>query len=294
MRPSLRAVEPASAGFERIVQTESAKLNTREALAGVAGWKMMGKVDIQIAEINSEVTKLQAAKIIDTEKATLFYFKISELSRKTGELFTSRLKKLDTIARANEKPGEVIEPFLRDLNFHTIKSDIKTIETANNPKDKQILSELKKDLTLAEEDRKGLTPADDEVVKLALKLTGAKELPAKFKDEPLEVIENFFNNHNLNGILKNDRQVNNLAGKLGISGDQVKDLVSTYNQGKLLATEMKTLNDEIMILDPEKGKGLRRKRLVKGGATIAAILSALSAYSMFNVIKKDNGGGPQG
>lgn len=284
------SVESPSAGFERIAQEHKAGiLNTREALAGIAGWRAMGKADAQIIRMNSEITHLQAIKRIDEKVAADFFLRIDELSRKMGKLFTPRLNRLETVVSAHEKPGEVIEPFLRDLNFHTIKADIKAIEAKNDPEDKPDLDVLRKDLALAEGDRSGLNPADDEMVKLALKIMGARELPAKFKDAPLDAIEDYFSHQNIGGILKSDRQVGALAVRLGLTNDQVRDLVTTYGQGKQLEKDLKALSDEIVILDPEKGKGLRRLVAAKGAGFIATLVSAITAYSMYTVTKKEKG-----
>ncbi|MFA6532408.1 MAG: hypothetical protein WCT22_00245 [Patescibacteria group bacterium] len=285
-------VEPASAAFEREAQEHFKKLNPREAIAGIAGWGIMGRVDTQIIQMTQEVFDLQKNGLITEEKALDFSKRIGRLSSRVREEVIPRIQKSGEIASAEEKAGEV-DPILRDLNFHTIKADIKALEARNDPKDKQALDELRGDLVKAEKERQGLDPKNDEVIKLALKLTGTKELPAKFKDTPLEAIGDFFNHQNLRAILKSDSKAASLAQRMELSVGELRELVRTYDLGKGMEAEMKKLNDEIIISDPEKGKGLRRKGIVKAGATISMILTALSGYAMFGAVKKD-GSGPQG
>lgn len=297
-------VETPHRAFERIIQQAHAEnskesladhaQNPREAIAGVAGWGIMGKVDIQIVQMHNEVIALQKGGSITEEKAVQFLGRIAKLSQHVKEAVTPGLQKLSEIALSEEKIGGEADPILRDLNLHMIKNDIKALETKNDPKDELALTELRGELSEAEAERQGLDPKDDEVVKLAIKLTGTKELPAKFKDVPLEAIEDFFNHQNLRAILKSDGKAASLAGKLGLDVSQLRELVRTYDLGKTMDVEMRKLNDEIIINDPKEGRGLRTKRLAKGGATIAMILSALSAYSMFSIVKKDSSPGGQG
>ena len=293
-RPDLRkGGQVAQAEFERIINEKKAgNLNPREALSGIVGWREMGKVDAKIISMNREVIYLRDSGVISEEKATDLFLRIRDFSEASTKLFLPRLHKLGDIVIANEKEGEVIDPFLRDLNYHSIKYDIKSLEASGDPNDpnsKFELDQLKKDLVLAEKDRTGLGPEQDEIVNLFLKLTGKKALPMEFQDSPLDAIDAYFMHNNLSAVLRNPNQANKLAARMGISVGQVRLLVNTYNQGSQLEVSLEQLSEEITVLDPEKGKKLRTKNKIKSVFNIAGLLSIFSAYAIYAQIKKESG-----
>lgn len=282
--------EAAQVEFQRIIKEKNAgQLNPREALSGIAGWREMGKIDNKVIAMNREVIHLREAGTISEEKAIELFSRIHDFSEASTKLFLPRLHKLGDIVTANEKPGEVLDPFLRDLNYHSIKHDIKSLELSEDPKSKIELDQLRDALKLAEKDRVGLGIGQDEVVNLVLKLTGEKVLPIEFRDSPIDAIDAYFKKNNLSGVLKNPDQANKLAAKMGISVEQVRTLVTTYNQGSQLEAGLEQLSDEIIIQDPEKGKKLRTKNKIKSIFNIASMLSMFSVYAIYAQIKKESG-----
>lgn len=290
-RPDLRkGGEATQAEFRRIIQEKKdGKLNPREALSGIAGWREMGKIDAKVISMNREVIHLRESGVITNDKATELFLKIKDFSEASTKLFLPRLHKLGDIVTANEKSGEEIDPFLRDLNYHSIKHDIKSLESSDDPKSKIELDQLKNDLKLAEKDRVGLGPGQDEVVNLVLKLTGEKTLPIEYRDAPLDAIDAYFKNNNLSAVIKNPDQANKLATRMGINVEQVKLLVNTYNQGSQLEAGLEQLSEEIIIQDPEKGKKLRTKNKIKSIFNIASMLSMFSVYAIYAQMKKESG-----
>lgn len=290
-RPNFRrGEEAAQAEFRRIVnEKKTGKVNPREALSGIAGWRQMGKVDSQVSSMNREVIKLRDSGIINDERATEMFLRIQSFSVESTKQFMPRLHQLDDVVKANEKPGQELDPFLRDLNYWTIKHDIKSLGSADDPRSKSDRDQLTKDLALAEKERNGLGPGQDEVINLVLKLTGEKVLPIQYRDSPLDAIDAFFTNNNLSGVLKNEAQASKLATRMGLSVEQVRVLVTTYNQGRQLEVGLKSLSEEITILDPVEGKGLRAKSKIKSIFNIASLLSMFSAYAIYAQMKKESG-----
>lgn len=287
-RPNLRA-EPASDSFKKEVGDNAKKPNSREALASIAGWRQMGKVDSQVSAMNREVIKLRDSGIINDEKATEMFLKIKSFSVESTKQFMPRLHQLDDVVKANEKPGQELDPFLRDLNYWTIRHDIKSLGSSDDPRSKIDRDQLTRDLALAEKDRNGLGPGQDEVINLVLKLTGEKVLPIEYRDTPLDAVDAFFTNNNLSGVLRNEAQASKLATRMGISIEQVRVLVTTYNQGRQLEVGLKSLSDEITILDPVEGKGLRTKNRIKSIFNIASLLTMFSGYAIYTQLEKEKG-----
>lgn len=234
--------------FAKMVEVAIVDKNkTTEALAGIAGWRIMAKIDPEITKLFSQVSTLLKDGKISNEKAEDYFKRMGDIS-KSGiaaqseqNRFAPSLQNLNEVVGAEVKSG-TIGPFMRDLNYHYIKYDIKRLEGNDDPNAKSEHEQLKGDLIESEKERGDLKPENDEIVKFSLALRGEKKLPEKFKDSPLEAIDDFFQ-HKLKNIVKNEKTRVQMAQRLGVTPDDLTNLVAVYENGNLIDRQMNALDN---------------------------------------------------
>ena len=263
------------------------KTKRTEALAGIAAWKISGKIDLRLKEMEAAV---MTNKKITPEKGVELMNRISEIGKRTEEEIEPALKDLDE-AIHQEAKSAALSPFMRDLSFHYINREIKTLKQFDSPEAKINLQQHEEDLKNIEAKRAGVTPEQDEVIKLAKMLRGEKSLPDKFKDDPLEAIDSFFD-HDLKKIVKNEKMRVQLAQKLELTPEDLNKLVDVYEMGRQMEKDMGSLKEEVY--GETKLKSIGKKAGLFGG-----ILGALLAMQFWTVMKKESGGeagqvGPMG
>jgi len=241
--------------------------------------------------MHDQVISLFNNQKITQEKTTDLLQKIGGIGTQAQENIIPLLKNLDEAVRQEGKSGE-LDSFIKDLNYHYLKYDIKRLEGSDDPNAKLELEELKSDLTKAEKDRGEKKPEDDEVVKFALTIRGEKGLPEKFKDSPLEAIDDFFQ-HQLKDIVRSEKTRAQMAQRLGVEPDDLTNLLAVYEQGRQMERAMNEVGNEIK---NEVGNEINpdsKKKLKKALTTTGGILGLLMALQMWMAMKKESSSGGQ-
>lgn len=284
--PKIEARPQAPKGDSKEVkqfgQMAEAALNNKkkptEALAAIAGWDIKGKADNQLLEMQKYVL---TNKKITPEKGEELMEKIAVLGNKSYEGILPVMEDLDKAVHEEAK-SSTLSPFIRDLSFHYIRREIEALKQFDTPEAKLDLQQHEADLKAIEEKRVGITPQEDEVVKLANVLRGEKSLPAKFKDSPLEAIDDFFE-HNLKKIVKNEKMRAQLAQKLELDPENLNKLVDVYDMGKQMEKDMENLKEEVY------GES-KLKQAGKKVGLVGGILGAFMAMQFWMAMKKESGG----
>lgn len=276
--------------FGQIVEEAITDQNKRpEALAAIAGWTIFGKINLHLSEMQHRIIGLTQNNRLTKEKSEGLMEKVSVLSKKVHESILPVFGNLDKIVR-QENPDK-IDPFLRDLNYHYLHSEIKALESAGANAENGELIQLKEDLQKATKSREGLNPEDDEVIKFAKLVRGEKELPKKFKDSPLEAVDDFFN-HNLKQIKSNEHARNQLAQRLGISSDELVNLVTIFEIGQEQENAFNEVDKLITTSDSEYVP--TSKKWLKKGGIFSGLLAGLLLMQTYMAAKKESGEGGQG
>jgi len=295
-----KGISPEVRQFSEMAEVAINDGNKRtEALAGIAGWGIMGRVNGQLQEMHDQVISLFNNQKITQEKTTDLLQKIGGIGTQAQENIIPLLKNLDEAVRQEGKSGE-LDSFIKDLNYHYLKYDIKRLEGGDDPNAKLELEELKSDLTKAEKDRGEKKPEDDEVVKFALTIRGEKGLPEKFKDSPLEAIDDFFQ-HQLKDIVRSEKTRAQMAQRLGVEPDDLTNLLAVYEQGRQMERAMNEVGNEIKNevgneIKNEVGNEINpdsKKKLKKALTTTGGILGLLMALQMWMAMKKESSSGGQ-
>lgn len=293
--PPPRAEAPATpVGPSREVQQfgqmaqEGLKSNRKtESLAAIAGWGVMGRVNLRLEAVTKGVYDLVEKGKLSKEDALPYFERIAQLSQSVDERLEPGIAGLDAAIQEEGEKGTV-SPFMRDLNYHYVKAEIKALEQIDDPEAKIEAEGLKKDLAEAEKSREGMNPEEDEIVKMALRFRGEKKLPDKFKDSPLEAIDDFFDRH-LKSITRNEKTRAHMAKKLGIGVDELTTLVKVYEEGKAIDAELRGLEGQVFGKTESKFKSVAQK-----GAAAGGIIGALMAMQVYFAMKKEeSGGNPQ-
>lgn len=278
--PKPKTGKEANLQFAQIIEMAVNSNNIGpEALAAIAGWGILGRVDGQLNRRQGQVMELLKGKKITEEKAVELTKKIGETIRQAHESIIPVLKNLDQAVR-QEGSQSVLSPFMRDLNYHHIKYDIKRLEGSSDPNDQLELLQLKKDLVKAEQSREKIKPEDDETVKFALNLRGEKGLPEKFKDSPLEAIDDFFQ-HKLGHIVRSEKARAQMAKRLGVAPEDLTNLVAVYNRGSAIDRQVSAIDGEI---NPKKTNKL---------AMVGGMMGLFMALQTWLAMKKESSGGQQ-
>ena len=183
-----------------------------EALAAIGGWLIKGKIDIRLLEMQKYVGENSK---LSPEKGKELMKRIKEMGDLAKEGISPAMEDLDKAIHEAAESG-TLSTFMRDLSYHYIKAEIEQLKQL-----KQLdllgvdidIQQHEQDLKNIEAKRSGVTPEQDEVVTVAAVLRGEKSLPNKFKDNPLEAIDDFFE-HNLKKVVKNEKMRTQLAQKL--------------------------------------------------------------------------------